>query len=109
MRTHGPAPFSPVYHGMQFRAAPPEQPARQITALFATPATSKRNKDLPRLKIYVSGRLYKSGYDNVQFLLGKHCASLFHQPLRRAFQLNFPKEILVTRVPPKIRIVKKER
>lgn len=41
-----PLPFSPVYYGMQFRAAPPEQPARQITALFASPGTSKRNKDL---------------------------------------------------------------
>lgn len=50
MTTHGPAPFSPVYHGMQFRAAPPEQPARQITALFATPGTSKRNKDLRRCR-----------------------------------------------------------
>lgn len=45
-----PSPFSPVYYGMQFRAAPPEQPARQITALFASPGTSKRNKDLRRCR-----------------------------------------------------------
>lgn len=41
-----PSPFSPVYYGMQFRAASAEQPSRQITALFARPGTSKRNKDL---------------------------------------------------------------
>lgn len=41
-----PSPFSPVYYGMQFRSWYPEQPARQITALFARPGTSKRNKDL---------------------------------------------------------------
>lgn len=80
MRAHGPPPFSPVYHGMQFRAAPPEQPARQITALFATPATSKRNKDLPRFEIYVSGRLCKWRNDNVQFLENVvRAPSLFHQ------------------------------
>lgn len=42
--------FRPVYYGMQFRAASPEQPARQITALFARPGTSKRNKDLRRYR-----------------------------------------------------------
>lgn len=68
------APFSPVYHGMQFRAAPPEQPARQITALFAAPGTSKRNKDLRRCRdagIYAypswTSVRRESGNDNVQF------------------------------------------
>lgn len=80
MTTRGPAPFSPVYHGMQFRAAPPEQPARQITALFATPGTSKRNKDLRRCRdagIYAypswTSVRRESGNDNVQ-LPRKHYA-----------------------------------
>lgn len=82
MTTHGPAPFSPVYHGMQFRAAPPEQPARQITALFATPGTSKRNKDLRRCRDASNIRISvmdvwrrESGNDNVQ-LPRKHYARL---------------------------------
>lgn len=65
-----PSPFSPVYYGMQFRAAPPEQPARQITALFASPGTSKRNKDLRHCRdagMYASWMpMYrKSGNDSV--------------------------------------------